>query len=76
MYYIPDRKACGQLLRKLRMDRGLSSREAARMTGVGVSTIIAAENAHRYPRMVTLVLLLNFYGATAAIGTDPRAGKK
>lgn len=71
MEHIGDKESCGRLLTGLRHGAKLSTREAAKLSGVSASTIIAAEKGHRFPAMDTLMVLLRFYKVTATVGVEP-----
>lgn len=58
------------LIRQARIDRGLTLRDAARLTGISYSTIAYIEQGRQIPALDTLLMLANTYGLDYTFARD------
>jgi len=68
----PATETAGTLLRRARLDAGLSQAELAVRAGVAQSVISAYESGHRQPALPTLAALVDAAGYELAIDVRPQ----
>lgn len=64
------------LLRRTRLDSGLSLREAARVAGTSHPTLLAYETGAKVPSVATFLRILEACGAEAHIVATPRIRRR
>lgn len=63
------------LLRKARLDKGLTMRDVSRVTGVSFSTIQYIEAGRQVPALDTMLMLANFYGLEYSLAREIAGGE-